>query len=389
MKNKTNIWLLVLSVLMLVACTRTELCEDTEHPHRVSASFAFDWNNATSDAYVHTVPDSMNVLAKRIIGTWKCMMQMDSYKSEGYYLWNAPEALATGKTTDYRLRSGIYKLLAFNRDNEEFVYDEIDSYMRSADDDRQLSELNVEYRRYSYDDPKLRGTVNYWKDYNNYGDGVNYIQPDISPIYYDSITPVYVENGAPSTYTFKPNLLSQNIDVKFHIHKKVDVQPFIIDSVYAEISGIPYRVNLANGYIDITQTCKMLYKSRFRDANGNKMDDYKTNTDLECHGTIDVLSVVNAPDENVTYGPGILQVMIFVHDRSTPVRGKVNLYYPIRRANLYELTEDGLHAIRHKRHGTIDIETNLLIDENFLVTSDGDSGFERWISTDKVDVIDI
>ena len=177
--------------------------------------------------------------------------------------------------------------------------------------------------------------------------------------------------------------------MKFHIHKKVDVVPFIIDSVYTEISGIPCRVNLANGYIDVTETCKMLYKNHFRDATGKKIKDTNKNTELECHGTIDVLSVVNAPDEKVTYGPGILQVMIFVKNRSMPIRGKVNLYYPIRRANLYELTEDGLHAIRHKRHGTIDIEANLIIDENFLVTSDDESGFERWISTDETDVIDI
>ena len=376
-------------VVLLVACTQAELCEETEHPHRISTMFSFNWVNATSDEYVHTVPDTMNVLAKRIVGTWKCLIQLDSYKAEGYYLWNAPEELPEGKTTEFRLRSGIYKLLAFNRDDKEFIYDDIDNYIRTDDGDKQVSDLNIEYKRYSYDDPELRGTISYWKDYNNYGGSANYIQPDITPIYYDSITPIRVDDQDLSNYVFKPNLLSQNIDVKFHIHKKVDVVPFIIDSVYTEISGIPCRVNLANGYIDVTETCKMLYKNHFRDATGKKIKDTNTNTELECHGTIDVLSVVNAPDEKVTYGPGILQVMIFVKNRSMPIRGKVNLYYPIRRANLYELTEDGLHAIRHKRHGTIDIEANLIIDENFLVTSDDESGFERWISTDETDVIDI
>ena len=376
-------------VVLLVACTQTELCEETEHPHRISTMFSFNWVNATSDEYVHTVPDTMNVLAKRIVGTWKCLIQLDSYKAEGYYLWNAPEELPEGKTTEFRLRSGIYKLLAFNRDDKEFIYTDIDNYIRTDDGDKQVSDLNIEYKRYSYDDPELRGTISYWKDYNNYGGSANYIQPDIAPIYYDSITPIRVDDQDLSNYVFKPNLLSQNIDVKFHIHKKVDVVPFIIDSVYTEISGIPCRVNLANGYIDVTETCKMLYKNHFRDATGKRIKDTNKNTELECHGTIDVLSVVNAPDEKVTYGPGILQVMIFVKNRSMPIRGKVNLYYPIRRANLYELTEDGLHAIRHKRHGTIDIEANLIIDENFLVTSDDESGFERWISTDETDVIDI
>lgn len=381
--------LLLPVVLLLTHCTRAELCEDTEHPHRASVKFAFNWSNATSDTYVHSVPDTMNILAKRIIGTWKCMLQVDAIKAEGYYLWNAPEGM-TDKTTEFRLRSGIYKLLAYNRDDKEFIYSDITDYLQQDDENgKLLADLFVEYRRYSYNDPNLRGTVDYWKDYNNYGGGVNYIQPDITPIYYDSITPVHVEENAPSTYIFKPNLMTQNIDVKFHVHKKVDVVPFTIDSIYAEISGIPFRVNMANGFLDISETCKMLFKTHFRNADGKTVKDNNTTTDLECHGTIDVLSVVNAPDEKVTYGPGILQVMIFVHDRNTPIRGKVNLFYPIRRANLYEITEDGLHAVRHKRHATIDVEANLVIDENFLVTSDDDSGFERWISTDAVDVIDI
>ena len=71
----------------------------------------------------------------------------------------------------------------------------MDSYVRAAETDTTLRDLNVEYKRYAFKDPNLRGTVNYWKDYNTYGDNQNYIQPDITPIYYDTIAPCDIKKN--------------------------------------------------------------------------------------------------------------------------------------------------------------------------------------------------
>ena len=98
-----------------------------------------------------------------------------------------------------------------------------------------------------------------------------------------------------------------------------------------------------------------------------------------------MLSVVNAPDSIVGRGPGIMQVMVFIRDRQ-PIRGRINLYHTIYRANLYEITEDGLNARRRKEHGVLEIDSNLLIDENFVISSD-DEGLERWQAAEEGDIV--
>ena len=261
----------------------------------------------------------------------------------------------------------------------------MDSYVRAAETDTTLRDLNVEYKRYAYKDPNLRGTVNYWKDYNTYGDNQNYIQPDITPIYYDTIAPCDIKKNELEQFTFKPHLLTQNIDIRFHIRKKVDVIPFIIDSIYADISGIPYKVNLSNDFIDISTTCKMMFQAWLENESGTRIQDTEQNTYLLCHGNIDVLSVVNAPDSIVGRGPGIMQVMVFIRDRQ-PIRGRINLYHTIYRANLYEITEDGMNARRRKENGVLEIDSNLLIDENFVISSD-DDGLERWQAAEEGDIV--
>lgn len=462
---KERFWLILalFTLLSVVACTEVELCDEPEHPHRTGVKFAYDWSNARNGKVTHDEPDSMFIIAKRIIGTWKCELKVGSQSGEGWYVWNAPkrkepspevpdeddeedlwdpdniedggtvgDADGNGTslrdvfagdddtddgdnenadgdiedpipptqptspvveplagvdipTSEFQIRPGTFKFLTFNRDTTELIYDEIDRYVRAEQTDTTLQDLNLEYKRYAYQDKNLRGTVDFWKDYNTYGDNHNYIQPDITPIYYDTIAPCVINKNLLEQFTFKPSLLTQNVDIRFHIRKKVDVIPFIIDSIYADISGIPYRVNLSNNYIDIGTTCKMMFQAFLENESGAKVQDTEQNTYLLCHGNIDVLSVVNAPDSIVGRGPGIMQVMVFIRDRQ-PIRGKVNLYHPIFRANLYEISEDGLYARRRKDTGVLEIDSNLVIDENFIITSDND-GLERWKSSDDDDII--
>ena len=471
MKERLLLMLTLFCLLLATSCTEVELCDEPDHPHRTGVKFNFDWTNARNSKVTHEEPDSMFIIAKRIIGTWKCEVEVSSQNGEGWYVWNAPKRKApeptipeedqdenddedvwepdgmenvenpdvaavnrreafvdgddddengsnendpespstpqdpstpetstppstsTGEplpgvdipTSEFQIIPGTYKFVAFNRDTTELIYDEIDQYVQTNQTDATLQDLNLEYKRYAYQDEGLKGTVDYWRDYNNYGNYRNYIQPDITPIYYDTISPVDIRKDVLEQFVFKPILLTQNIDIRFHIRKKVDVIPFTIDSIYADISGIPYKVNLSNNYIAIDSTCKMMFQAHLEDEHGTRVKDTDENTYLLCRGNIDVLSIVNAPDSIVGRGPGIMQVMVFIRDRQ-PIRGKINLYHPIYRANLYELTEDGQHARRRKEYGVLEIDSNLVIDENFLITSDED-GLERWQSTDDDDII--
>ncbi len=427
MKSKYYLLYATFFVVLLNACTYVELYEDPERDFRTNVKFAFDWvTNAQNDEYQHSVPDSMYVLAKRIVGSWKCGVKINSQTGEGYYVWNAPEGndpdpdewgpdnpepadsttvseqdstqnasvrtraksvAGVEQATDvFRIIPGFYKFITLNLDTMEFVYSDINDYMLTDESRTTLRDLCVEYKRFAYNDSKLRGTVKTWRDYNIYTHDFNYIQSDITPVYYDTISSVQIVKGKDQTLTFQPRRLTQNIDIRFHIRKKVDRKPFCIDSIYADIAGIPYRVNLSTDFIDIKRTCKMMFRSYLEDENGNRITDSESNTYLRCHGNIDVLSLVNAQDSTYTIGPGVMQVMIFLKGYQ-PIRGKINLYHCIKRANLFEATGNGQWARKHKDYGVLEIDSDLIIDERLIISSDEEGGFDRWIAIDDQSVV--
>ena len=481
--NKMRLLLIMMFCLLLAgACTEVDLSSDTAYTNRTGVSFDFDWSNVPDDGYYPETPDTMLVIAKRIVGSWKCGMKIDADDGFGYYLTNAPipdepeptpeepdttatdsipsdiivdpdqvepsepsasadstgtastdtgDTDATASTdstasntpivspssrgfrpfrgfgsrsnrsgytraeaqpgvdtpTDvFMLIPGLYKFITFNLDTTEYIYQDILQYLRTEDTKSTLQELCMEYKRYAYADSALRGKCAEWRDFNLYGEGKNYIQPDITAIYYDSLVNERITQNSEKYLTFAPNLLTQNIDIRFKIRKKVDVIPIVIDSIYADISGIPYRVNLSNDYFDIKQTCKMMFQNYMEDANGNRISDTGTNTELYCHGNIDVLSVVNAHDSTANVGPGIMQVMLYIKGYQ-PVRGMINLYHCIRRANLIDDVGDGIWARKRKNHGVLQIDSDLLIDEKLLISDDGDGGLDRWISLDDQEIV--
>ena len=288
-------------------------------------------------------------------------------------------------------------MVTINRDTTEFLYDELYNYLEHGiENGTALHDLNVEYKRYKYGSPRLRGQIPGWTDYNIYGNpddaghpsADNYLQPDLPPVYYDSIAPCDIAIHSEQLFTFKPELLTQNIDIRFHIRKKVDVAPFSIEAVYADISGIPFRMNLSTGLFDIRNTAKMMFTCKLEDGNGNVITDNDANTFLLSHGNIDVLSLVNAPNDDVTRGPGIMQLMIKIKNNPKVVRVRVNLFHAIERAKLYKPSdEDGAWAHRRKAYGVLEIDTNLVIDEKFVITNDEDGGLDKWVEVGRGDII--
>ena len=487
-----SIALMALLLMMTAACTKAELCNDAEHPHRAGVRFDYDWaTNVTSDVKAtHQLPDSMLVIVKRIIGTELTGCRVSATDGKGYYLFNGPIPIPAadtsgndntsgnddtgdntgtddntgndntgdgdantegtdagdnagadntgndvaggsagddadaGDNTDgtdntggtdagddpapipdvpgynaptdlFKVRPGMFKCITVNRDTTEFDYKEIIEYVETGWPETTLRELCVEYKRYGYRSPKLRNPIPGWSDYNIYGnpdeDGYpaadNYLQPDMTPVYYDSISPVTISRNVEQEFTFHPILLTQNIDIRFHIRKKVDVAPFAIDAVYADISGIPYRLNLSTDLFDIRNTAKMQFTCQLEDANGNKITDSNTNEYLLCHGNIDVLSLVNAPNPDVTRGPGIMQLMITLRGTNKPIRLRINLFHAIERANLYKADNDGAWAHRRKAYGTLEIDTGLVIDEKAVITNDEEGGLDKWIVVGQEDDI--
>src|SRR5574344_2102636 len=86
---------LLTSIIMLVSCNPdVELCREDTHPHLGSITYQYDWTNAS-----HT-PDSMYIIANRVINLWKCSMVVNSGNGIGRYLFNAPAGTAVATPTD-------------------------------------------------------------------------------------------------------------------------------------------------------------------------------------------------------------------------------------------------------------------------------------------------
>jgi hypothetical protein len=210
------------------------------------------------------------------------------------------------------------------------------------------------------------------------------------PVYYDSISPLIIDKNTTQKFTFRPSILTQNIDIFFDVHKVTDGDdgiPFAIDTVCAEISGIPYRLNLSRDVFDIKNTGKMRFECWREDDNGQRLrlKDTEASTDLHYHANIDVFSIVNSADASAFRGPGILQLMIKIKGMKT-IHARINLHETIAKAMLFNSTDDGLWAYRRKDHGVLRIATTLVIDKQAVLPSEH-SGLEIWTNAGDDDIL--
>ena len=385
----------ILSTLAIImacfcgACTDAELCYDIEHPHNGNARFAFNWSAENSQG--KNIPDSMFVIADRIFNSWKCGLKTDSKTGEGRYLINGPEATeeensgAEEVTNDFSLRTGTYKMVTFNMDDTELDYSDVYTYMSDSKNEFKLQDIYVKYKSYHKNDPALRKPTEVWMDYNPYS---QYIQAEMPAVFFDTIESAEIIYDKDIVCQFTPKPLTQDIEIIFRI-QKLGAIPFVVDSVIAEMSGIPHQVNLSNGYIDITKTYKMMFKLDMEDLNGTPFEeDNTTRKQLVCRKSINVTGIVGSNSASMTNGPGIMQVLIFATaiDNSTgtefkakkKIQGKINLCNTINGANLIEYTEDGQHARRRTSKGTLNITTPLRIDGKTITEEEEDNSIDQW-----------
>lgn len=333
----------------------------------------------------------------------------DSKDDEGSDVAQKPQPAPGGTLPEFQIRPGDYKFIAFRMNDEEMIYPDVVEYLRDETGEKNLQDIYVEYKVYPKGDENLRKTLVDWQDYNPYA---QYIQPDIRPVFYDTLPARRIETGSTVTCKFSPRPVTQHIDINFTIQKRLnlvgkgkeDDVRFIVDSVWIEMAGIPREVNLSNGYLKIDRTCKVMTKA-------DETRDSETSTSLKVHGAIDVPSIVQNSTPDVNTGPGILQVIIFthvvtydekgdaVHDpnekdgiakKKKKIQGKINLYNTLRNANLITVTSDGRHAIRNGAKGVLNIVADIVVDgKNILSNDDNTGGIDAWVDCTDNLIIDI
>lgn len=406
---------LLATTFMFAACgTDVELCEKTEHPHSGHVSFIYKWGAYTD------LPNSMYLVAYRSANSFKSVLSLycedTTNAAQGRFLFNKPvfvkselpsedseyvdsifvsEDIVDGEVSEAKTRSageqdwngllktGVYKFITFNVDTKQLACTSISDFVT---DNAESDDLWVEYKRVNKD--SLKSLMPDWKDFNEYSD---YVLPALNPIYYSATRKSVKEGGC--EINLYPSRVTQALTIRFNISKSgVSKVPFIVDSVKAEISGVPSRMNISNGYMDISKTHKMLLDSvEFIDGAGEIMEDSAKCTYLRCRTKINVPTIVNAESSKMTTGPGIMQLIIYTHldgqNKTNVIQTKINLYNTLRKANLYSFVDEHRYVKRRISGTTLSVTTNLTIDGKKLSeNADNSAGLDQWTSEGDIDI---
>ncbi len=362
------------------------------HPHLTAVKYEF---NMAAAGKPEERPDSMYVIAYRVVDYWKSSMSVSTTNGKGMYDVSDLNVKKAGKNNEtFYIKSGSYKFVAFNKNLLEFTYDNVQEYITSDDRSLRLQDISAKYRTYDKNDANLRRAITNWADYNPY---TQFIQSDVQPLFHDSIPRRETPDGGSITCKFVPRRLTQDIELNFNV-KKVNAEvPFKIDSVRAEISGIPTEINLVTCDFDITKTAKMMFKTEMSDGRGNKIADgedtyaYRT---IRCSRLISVPSIVENNSDLLTSGPGIMQVAIYISaeqpdgtKRERRVQGKINLYNTLKAAKLYKRVDADRKARKSKSKASIFINADIEVDGRTILSStDGANGLDVWVLTESEDL---
>ena len=163
-----------------------------------------------------------------------------------------------------------------------------------------------------------------------------------------------------------------------------------------DLSGIPYRVGVSNGHLDITYTSKTMKKMTVLNSGGTEGDSMD-NIHVKCTATLHTNGVVRPYDSEEgkndarqrVYGPGLLQAIIFTHSNQPlgttgKMQGKrfqcmVNLYDALTDSPSVIVSDDGTYYSQYTKHCIINIQNVIPLNgKHITVSPDNEGGVKNW-----------
>ena len=458
------------ALLLFTACAEVKLCDTTEeeHPHVTWLSLSYNLANMNDGATLDRV-DSMVVIAYRVVGQWRTLLKTNI---EGRGNFVSSSSLTTTNTTDvsntttdqeavnslaqddnttdtgtddntdntdnttdsgsdnstetavvrpqpgvptandttaFCIKPGDYRFYSISYDTTEVDYRNFFEYMVNVGETAHTrpADLYAVYKQHEPNSPLLREKLIDWDDYNAYA---NYIQPDIAPVYFGKTEVMTMEKDAknPIRVDITPANELQQVDVNFSIAKDVSTSLFVVDSVWMDISGIPYRISIETGHLDISYTSKAMKKMTITNSSGSEGDKWD-NTLLKCSATLYTNGIVQPYDsedgkgdaKDRIFGPGLLQAIIFTHSNEQigttgKLKGKrfqcmVNLYDALTASPSIISSDDGTYYSHYSKHCIINIDKAIGIDGKHITSSADNEGgvvnWQEWQRTSESDLI--
>ena len=336
MKKYLSIYFLA-SWCLLACTTEVDVCRG-EHPHRSDLQVFFDFGDFIS------TPDSMVFFAVRNLNLLRYTYHLDakgrtSQAAAGQLIY--PDALREVLDEEGHdrvcLHPGDYELVAFSGGSD--IYE--DNLAEVMDDPAEMVDsLWVTHKSYhtTQDHPLLQDYES-WVSHNIYSDFI--LNGDREPTFaaQETLSVPVSENPQSINKTFYATNLSQHVTLEFSITKDAGV---VVDGVVAEVSGIPHRIFLMTGAVDVTRTFKTLFRPTVAPS------DNASATSVTVRGDIYVNGLVHSSDPTYTTGPGVLWVNVYAHATredgsvaSRPIEACINLYHVLQDHPSLRMNEQG------------------------------------------------
>lgn len=423
--------LTVLCAASLFSCVKVDLCAEEEHPHTGTIHIVYHWPESRYEG--EKFPDSMLVLANRIINTRRVGYVTDNLTSVGgryrFGEVHRSDENDKGRTGDkggqnpLAVSAGEYQIFAFNHvvDDRYYRIDSLEEYST----EEHFASVGIRDLSISYVGQDLTSLQDYnevkYKDWKTFNDYTTFIEPNATPIYratnyHDEATQEYTVNirsNEERVVELYPQRITQDISFSFPIYTDKEVT---IDRIIAEISGIPRKMNIYTGVIVADTTYRMLFdvfpvreKTPEEVVLNIEYEDGSvvgsTFIKQECIGNISVMGLMANQNASHRTGAGILQLCIYAsvendggEKKSKVQYAKINLYNTIKKANLLIKNEQG-EVMQNPgtnrdrlRTDTLRIDdSRLMITRDLILkTSDDDVSVDTWLKAGNGDInIDI
>ena len=401
--------LMMLCCVALFSCTKVDLCEEPQHIHRENIKLIYHW---PEDVTEEQRPDSMFALINRAVTTHHIGYVTDTVNSDGGRYQFGGMYEDNVDRHPLMAKVGSYRVFAFNYDivksHERYRFENFDQFANNEGDNTiDVNDLYISYVPHERTDscvlPDSIDSID-WIDTNPYS---KYIAANMRPLYravndYDEKAQSYtfsVKEQGETKVLLYPQKATQDITITFPIYLEyTDEDTVSAESIIAEISGIPHRMNFNSGELYVDTTYKVLFKMELDTLNAKETKlevnkdtkDSLTFNEVQCTSTISVTGLLANEGPEFATGAGIMQLCAHLSTKGgkkAKVMAKVNMYNTINDANLIIKDEEGRIMQNSKEiypelpyNNTLRVEGNLLMVTHDLVlktVGDGE-GTDTW-----------
>lgn len=440
MKATTIIYQIIFASLLLVGCTKVDLCDEGTHPHVVDGfSVTYDWSGLElSD---DETPERLYFVATRILNTRHMVYQTDKdgkfwvEKGEDEKPETTPDdgdpetpegepVTRDDSTTetpdddaepkgeyqpDIKLPGGEYFMMAFTDpkypkvtvtkkdDQGNDLKDKDGKIIRVEEEDKRVSLDGLDEFKVDEAIPvkqvKMRhATVEQknvskelvdnrkWADLNP---GIGYVRDAGRRLLVARRDYLELDAGKNYIQPFDFTSLTQHVDIQFTVQLLADEKDNQltmedIQDIYVEMAGIAPEVSLSTGILNIAELKRVIVKVTDKKVSQSS-DGEKPVVTLSCKASLEVFGLIGGVDSYTIAGPGVCCIVLYV---KTPtdiraIHAKSNLSKQIKEQEITAETGQVNERKKVKDQSVLKIETPFrIVGLNPEMGSDGVCGWE-------------